>query len=213
LLVITGILIFCPRRWFEKALRSWPLLTSTGVGLLNMEVVVIPFILIGYFDLWDVELKIAAICWATGELVYWFWFSGWLEKTSGGKRVIEVIKGARKFGEDIIFPKAEEINIVETTKEWVDGQVNKFNPNQYKDKRIFRFVKKHGKKTAKGTGKILAGGLLVAVAAVPTPILWIPALVACRAVKWKTGFFCMMIGNAIKNWIFCNAWMYLLTQI
>jgi hypothetical protein len=198
----------------KKLGHGWPILTSLGVGFLNMEVVVIPFILIGYFGLWDVGLKITAVCWATCELMYWYWFSGWLiTRTSGGQRAVETIKNAVDFGRSVIIPKARKANIIETTQEWIIGQINKFNPNKYKNKRIFRFVRKHGRETARRTGKLLAGGLLIAVAAVPTPILWVPALAACRTAKWRTGLFCMMIGNAIKNWIFCNAWMWLITQM
>ncbi len=198
----------------KKLGQGWPILTSLGVGALNMEVVVIPLILVGYFDLWGVELRITAICWATCELIYWYWFSGWLvTRISRGQQAMEIIKNAVDFGRSVIIPKAQKADIIGATREWAVSQIGKFNPDKYEDKRIFGFVRKHGRKTAKGTGKLLAGGLLIAVAAVPTPIFWIPALVACRAAKWRTGLFCMMIGNAIKNWIFCNVWMWGMTQM
>lgn len=168
-----------------------------------MEWVVIPWFFIKILGLSGEALKFIAGIWATAEMYYWWWFSGWVilwsTKTDPVKKAInigkEVIDTGRK-----ITPSLKNTKIFKMIEDWIqDHLVDKFKPENYKYRKLY--------KTILGLGYIASCVLLFCLGTIPLPLFWIIGLVACRASNWRIGFLFLAMGNLFKNaYLFTLGW-------
>lgn len=176
-------------KWIDKR----PVRLAILVVILNMELVVIPIILKGILGFGGVELKIAAAIWATSEICFWYWFSGWLllelKKSKEGKEAIEIGKEA--------VPEVKMSDFYYRAEEWVRKNIiDRFNPDKYEKKFLYLLLKGCGYVFGLPTFFFL--GLI--------PLMMAIGIIAIRIKNWKLGFGFLIAGNMVKNIYFAEAW-------
>lgn len=178
----------------KYALKERVFYIAAVVLALNMEAIVIPFILkpIGLSGL---DLKIAAGVWATVEIIFWYWFSGWVGRWFKNlPKVQEAVEDAKGIKEE-----AERRGILTYIKNWIwKHLLYDFSPDNYKQKKLFSFLFR--------VGYVIACLFMFFLGAMP--FFWIFALMVCRAKNWKIGFFALALGNLLKNVLFAHGWDY-----
>ena len=158
-----------------------------------MEVVVIPIILKMILGLGGAELKIAAIVWATGEIYFWYWFSGWLLFEL---KKYEETKKAIKIGKEAI-PEVRGAYFYHRAEKWVKKNIiDRFNPNKYKKKAFYLLLK--------GCGYVFGLPLFFFLGLIPTMLVF--GIIATRIKNWKIGFWFLITGNMAKNIGFAEGW-------
>ena len=187
----------------QKWLKEKPIRFAILIGVLNMETVVIPFILKGLLCLSGWPLKSAATLWASAEIVFWYWFAGWaIERIKESKPVREAVAISKENMPEIKDKKSgiRNIDLVKKMEEWVNEYIiEPFNPENQKARNLFLFIK--------GCGYIF--GLPVMFIFGLVPGFWIPALIFCRAISSKTGFAAIVLGNIVKNIFFAESWDFI----
>jgi len=186
----------------KKWRNYWQVRLSLFVGALNMEIVVIPLILKSWWGLENWNLKIVACVWSTLEILYWYWFAGWLKKElkiRKAKTIKVAVGEAQSIGQDAI-EELKEAGILSRCEDWIKQYViEPFNQENYSNKKLFVFLV--------GSGYVVGLPLLVFLGALP--ILWIVGFVFCRFLNWKTGFAAIVVGNLIKNLLFVEGWDFM----
>lgn len=181
------------RRWFQFKETKIAVL----VTLCNMELVVIPFILKGFLGLEGLTLKIVAGSWATAELSFWYWFSGWafkiMKESESIKEVALIINSVGK--EE--FMEVRNITFVQRLDEWIyEHIVSRFDPENSSHKKLFVFLK--------GLGYV--SGLLAIFVVSIFPVIWFVPFTICRWADWKVGISFVFVANFLRNVCFAEAW-------
>lgn len=176
-----------------KWLKEWRVKLAILVGILNMELVVIPIILKGICGLGGVNLKIAATIWATGEIYFWYLFSGWLmPKIKKLKEILEMVDISRE-----AIPEVRSSKFFRQAEAWIQKNIiDRFDHDKYRQRRAYLILK--------GCGYVLGVPLFFASGLVP--ILWIFGIIATRVRNWKLGFWLLILGNVVKNIGFAEGW-------
>ncbi len=181
-------------------LNEWPVWCAIIVGFLNMELVVIPFILKGWLGLTGSSLNWAAAVCSTAELSFWTPFAFWvIKKTKTHEQVNEVIVVSKVAG-----PRLKEVvkktGYVHWAESWVeDNLVSRFSPKS--QERVIAWLKRLG---------IFLGWLVVLFLG-SIPVFWIGALIFCCLRRWWWGFVALFTGNIIKNVSFAWMWDFIWT--
>ncbi|OGM99943.1 MAG: hypothetical protein A3B91_04885 [Candidatus Yanofskybacteria bacterium RIFCSPHIGHO2_02_FULL_41_29] len=190
------------KSWFIRAKgfickSNWPFLVAFIVATLNTEFA-IPFVLVGIFELTGHNLSLAAGIWASTELCWWFWFSGWLyrEKIRKISTVAEAIdisqKAAKGFDlREFLRPNLGDLYPVVLVKDFARKHgIENFDIDNYQDNPIFIAIRRFGYIIS--CVFIFIFGLL--------PLFWILGLMVCRATKWKLALALLFISNFLKNY-------------
>src|SRR3989344_4314139 len=144
------------KSWFIRAKgfickSNWPFLVAFIVATLNTEFA-IPFVLVGIFELTGHNLSLAAGIWASTELCWWFWFSGWLyrEKIRKISTVAEAIdisqKAAKGFDlREFLGPNLGDLYPVVLVKDFARNHgIENFDIDNYQDNPIFISIRRFG---------------------------------------------------------------------
>lgn len=179
-------------QWINKR----PVQLAILVGILNMELVVIPIILKVALGFEGTDLKIAATIWATSEIYFWYWFSGWLLfKLKESREGKEAIKIGKK-----VIPEVRGADFYYRAERWVKKNIiDRFNPDKY-EKRIFYLL-------LKGCGYIFSLPMFFFLGLIPTMLIF--GIIATRIKNWKLGFWFLITGNVVKNIGFAEGWDYI----
>jgi len=182
---------------FVRNPKNWPFLVAFIVMCFNTEFA-IPFILVGIFDLAGRSLSIAAGMWASTELCWWNWFSGWLYKEK--IRKMESVAEAINIGQEAVkrfdlgeFLKSKpgDLFIVAKVKEFARKHgVDNFDLDNYQDNPVFIASRRLG---------YTLSLMLVAIFGF-LPLFWIIALMICRMTKWKMAYMLLFACNFFKNY-------------
>jgi len=168
--------------------KNWPFLAATAVALLNIDLIVIPFLLKAGFA--GLRLFAIASVLSTAELIFWYWFWGWLIK-----RVIRLknIQESIEFGKEVGNELKRE-GYADRVKSFF---VQKFHWAISRKNRIARTVR---------TGGILS---MVLIGAFPEPGTRIVGIVFCRTAGWRTGFYFLAAGNILHLGYVIGGWSFI----
>lgn len=187
--------------WLREHCKDWPVLVSLMVGFFNIEVAT-PVILRGILGLSGIKLGIAAGIWASTELCWWTYFSGWLYKTKIRKldavnEVISMGEAAKDFDwRKFLMPKKGDPYFIVKIKDFIrKHSIDNFDPDNYKDDHFF--ISLMG--ALKGLGYILTCGLIFMMGFLP--LWWIFALMVCRLLRWRLAYLSLFTSNFIKNYL------------
>lgn len=187
----------------QEWLKRKPIWFAILVGILNMELVVIPWMLKGLGGLSGWSLKFAAALWASTEIIFWYWFADWVINEIKKSKPIQEAIAIGKEGVPEVKDKESVIrrtDLVKKIEEWVNRYViEPFNPENYKTKKVSLFIISCG--YLLGLSVLFVFGLV--------PVLWIPGLVFCRVINSKTGLVAIVFGNMIKNFFFAESWDFI----
>ena len=176
-----------------KWINEWPVRWAILVLILNMELVVIPIILKGMLGLDGWYLKTAAMFWATGEIYFWYWFSGWLAVKMKNH---QEVRDAIGIGKEAI-PEVKNSISYRRADQWIRKNIiDRFDPNKYQKGRINLFLK--------GCGYIFGLPLFFILGLIPC--LWVFGITATRIKNWRLGFWFLILGNMLKNIGFAEGW-------
>ena len=187
-------------KWFLKFVhdkKNRPFLIALVVAVLNTEVA-IPFILVGIFCLSGNSLSIAAGTWASTELCWWFWFSGWFYKEK--IRRLTVISEAINIGQEA----AKKFDVVEFLKPNKNDHyllikikdlarkhsIENFDLDNYQDNPIFIAVK--------SVSYTLVCFLVFFLGLLPW--FWIIGLMICQVIRWRLPLLLIFVANFLKNY-------------
>lgn len=179
---------FKTRGNFKKIEELWPLIPAAILCVLNIDWMVTP-LLIRRFHLVDYYLLFVLSVLSTLELIFWYWFYGWV-----ARMIIKInsIKKSIEFGIKIETELKEEGYITRIKNFFVEA----FDGTRDEESLIF--------KTAKWGGGIL----MVAIGASPESGSRAIAMIFCRMVHWKRGFYLIAAGNLIHIYCIVKAWQY-----
>lgn len=191
------------KRWFAwmgRHRRDWPFIVSSLIACGNTEVA-ISVILSPIFGLTGSSLGLAAGLWATSELTWWNWFSGWfyrvkLSKISAINEAVALKDEAKDF--DFIkfleLRKSDPSLIIEVKKFIKKHVVENFDIDRYHNDTFFK----------KLLSALIVLGYVLACILIFTlgllPFWWVFALMLCRFLKWKSAYVALYSGNFIKNY-------------
>jgi hypothetical protein len=164
-----------------------------------MELVVIPFILKGLLGLEGVALKMAAGSWATVELSFWYWFSGWaFKKMRESKPIKEVALIIKSTGKKE-FIEIRNTTLVQHLDSWIyEHIIVRFDPKNSSHKKLFIFLK--------GLGYVF--GLLAIFVVSIFPVIWFVPFTICRWADWKVGMSVIFAANFVRSVGFAEVWDY-----
>ena len=190
--------------WLREHRKDWPISVSIVVGILNIEVAT-PLILKGFFGLSGTDLGISAGMWASTELCWWSYFSGWLyinkiRKLGPITEIINIGEAAKKFNwREFLLPKKGDPYLVVKIKDFVrKHSIDNFDPDRYEEDQFF--ISLVG--VLKSFGYILTCGLIFAMGFLP--LWWIFALMVCRLLKWKLAYIALFSSNFMKNYLLAS---------
>lgn len=188
--------------WIREHKEDWPIFVSIIVGFLNTEVAT-PFILKGIFGLSGSRLGTAAGTWASTELCWWTWFSGWLYKNK--IRKLSAVNEAINLGQEakkefdlrrFLMSKKGDHYLVAKVKDFIrKHSIDNFDPENYRDDHFFISLVN----VFKIVGYILACGLIFVMGLLP--LWWIFALMVCRLLNWKLAYLALFSSNFLKNYL------------
>ncbi len=136
---------------------------------------------------------------ATAEIIYWYFFCGWLIKKVTDTRLV---REAISIGKEAV-PEVGESRYVKKIEKWAKKYfIEPFDPKHYNQRKAFLILMKSCK-YGFGLPMIFIFGLI------PFPGSWIIGLIVCRAANWKSGFTALVLGNALKNMVYAIGWDYL----
>ena len=177
--------------WIREHRRDWPILVSTILFLLNVEIVVTPYILANLLGLDGRELRLVAGTWSDIEMCWWIYFSVWLANEKM-RRV-----GRPRILKDILKPKDGDKWWLARSKGLLNKYiVEKFDLENYKSDKFFKALSD----SLKGYG-YLPNVLFIFIFAL-VPGFWALALMVCRITKWMSLYAVLMLGNFLKNYFF-----------
>lgn len=186
--------------WIRRHREDWPIFLSIVIGFLNTEIVT-PFILHGIFKLSGKTLGLAAGTWASTELCWWNYFSGWLyqnklRKINAVTEVISIGEAAKEFDwRNFLQSKKGDPYLFATIKDFIrKHSIDSFDPDNYKDDNFFNSLMSG----LKAFGYILTCILIFVMSLLP--LWWILALMVCRLLKWKLAYLALLVGNFLKNY-------------
>lgn len=166
-------------------LGTWPFMAAIAVALLNIDFVVVPSLLRGGFS--GFRLFLLAGFLSTAELVFWYWFWGWLiKKVIRAKDVRESIDFGKQIGSEL-----KKEGYIERVKMFF---VQKFYWAINRKNRIAKMVK---------TGGAFS---MILIGAFPEPGTRIIGIVFCRTTRWKKGFYFLAIGNILHLSYIVGGW-------
>lgn len=182
----------------KQLLRNWRVKVSAVVICLNLELVVIPWILIGMFDLSGSELRNAAAIWSSIEMGWWIYFSGWVPRAAEKLKQVADVKEATS---ELVEEVKEDVE--KRIEEFVEEHtVNKFDFDFWKDSKSYIFLIT----ALKAFGYTLGWLFILFISAIPFPGLWIPGLALCRKHGWTFGYSALFLGNFVKNYFYAFIW-------
>ena len=186
--------------WIREHRKDWPIFFSIVIGFLNTEVAT-PFILRGIFGLNGKALGVAAGMWASTELSWWFYFSGWLyknkiRKLAAIKEAIDLGQEAKEFDfRKFLLPKRGDPYFIVKIKDFIrNHSIDNFDPDKYQEDHFFNNLIN----ALKVFGYILTCSLVFIMGLLP--LWWIFALMVCRLFRWRLAYAVLFIGNFLKNY-------------
>ena len=194
--------------------RNWVFISSALVLFLNVEFVVMPFLVFATGIRGAPFFYIAAIC-ATAELFYWYFVP--LERF---KEIVasKAILAAQKPTTSEIIKEfynngfvAAIVLLIQLIKEtginiarFISGNVlKKTEVNNFIDSKRFRFIFF----TIKWGGYALGCSLMFLFGVGPFG-LWIMGLTFCRSRRWFTGILFIAAGNILKTYLWSLAFLH-----
>jgi len=186
----------------KDLLGNWRVRISAIVIAFNIEIVVIPVILIGILRLSGSVLRNVSSIWATVEMCWWVYFSGWVPKEAAKiKQVAEAIELGKEVGPEFVS-EAKDTDSARKVEEFVAGYtLGKFDFEKWKDSWFVSALK--------FLGYTFGCLFILFISAIPFPGIWIPGLAICRKNDWKLGYAALFIGNFAKNYLFAVIWEYI----
>lgn len=189
------------KEWY----REPRIIVAIIIAFLNMEFVVIPWILMTLMELSGITLKVVAALWANAEMIYWWSFCGWvIERSKQAPTVKDAFENALDIGQDAIdfgkkiAPQIKSTGLIERIQKWIKHHIlDRFDPKTHENKKLFHFLKSVS--YISGCLTLLALGVL--------PGVWVVGLITCRIANWKMGFAFIILGNIIKN-VFGFVWIW-----
>jgi hypothetical protein len=145
--------------------------------------------------------------WASIELCWWFWFTGWLYKNK--IRKLSTVNEAIHIGEAIkktdllefLQPREGDPPFVVLIKNSVrKHSVDNFNLENYQNDHFFKSLVG----ILKGFGYILTCGLIFIMGLLP--LWWIFGLMICRLVRWRIAYVALFTSNFLKNYLLAFAY-------
>ncbi|MDP3793094.1 MAG: hypothetical protein Q8Q89_05220 [bacterium] len=192
--------------WPREHRKDWPILVSIVVGFLNIEVAT-PFILKGFFELSGTRLGVSAGIWASVELCWWSYFSGWLyrnkiRKLGSVTEIINIGKAAKKFDwRGFSLPKTGDPYLVIKIKDFIrKHSIDNFDPDKYEDDHFFISLIS----LLKGFGYVLTCGLIFVMGFLP--LWWVFALMVCRLLRWRLAYLALFSSNFLKNYLMASVY-------
>lgn len=187
--------------WIRDHRKDWPVLVSILVGFFNTEFV-IPVVFRGIFDLSGRKLALAAGTWATTELCWWIFFSGWLflKKIRNIPTVSEAINVGHEVVDrfdlkELLKPRPGDIYLVAQIKRFaIKHSIDNFDLDNYQDNPVFLSLVNF----LKGIGYFLACLFIFVIGFLP--FFWIFGLMACRWLKWRWAYLPLFTSNFLKNY-------------
>lgn len=186
--------------WARICRKDWPIFVSVVVGFLNTEVAT-PFILKGILGLNGRSLGVAAGMWASTELCWWIYFSGWLYKNKIRRlttvnEAIDLGKAIKEFDwKEFLLPKKGDPYFIAKTKNFIKKHsIDNFDPENYKNNRFFDSLIG----VLKGFGYIFTCGFIFVMGFLP--LWWVFALMVCRLLKWRLAYLILFASNFLKNY-------------
>jgi len=173
------------------------------VAIFNIELVVIPWILILVFNLFGSALRITAGIWATCEMCWWVYYSSW---ASSNASKIKSIAKAIELGEEVgpeFVSEVQETDAARKIIEFIQGHtLEKFDANHWQDSMAYVYIAG----MLKLFGYVLGWLFILFIASIPFPGVWIPGLVISRRNNWKFGYLALFAGNFMKNYFYAYIW-------
>jgi hypothetical protein len=155
------------------------------VIFLNIDWVVIPALRKAHIC--GLRLFLAASVMSTAELIFWYWFWGWLlDAAIHAKKVQESIAFGKQIKNELI-----EEGYIERIKKFF---INKLNGALESKSRIVRIIKAGG-----AFSMILAG-------ITPEPGGRFIGIVFCRSAHWRRGFYFLALGNILHICYIVGGW-------
>ena len=175
----------------SRFVKLWPVLCAIGVTTLNIDWVVVPALKragIGGFNLLGITCFLS-----TAELIFFYWFLGWLLETiikTGG--VQEDINFGKQIGEEL--KKGGYLDRI--ARYFVD----KYNGALDKESRIIKILK------AGGVFSLFLAGIT------PEPGSRFIGIVFCRTMHWRNGFYILALGNLLHVCYIVGGWNLLFSM-
>jgi len=187
----------------RELLKNWRVKVSAIVIAFNVEIVVIPWILIWFLDLSGSVLRNVAGIWSTIEMCWWVYFSSWApSQASRIKSVAEAIELGKEVGPEFVS-EAKDTDSAKKIEEFIsEHTVDKFSIDHWQNSRPYIY----SMAILKAFGYTLGWFFILILSAIPFPVLWIPGLVLCRKNGWRFGYSALFMGNFIKNYFYAYIW-------
>lgn len=182
-------------------LRVFPPVIAILLWATNVEFVVMPFLLFVVGMQNEMFVVVSVSC-ATGELLYWYWFSGWVTRVAKDLSMIqEAIDDFRVEGlpEAIQGAALKVRSIVSLTWAWVVRKTTKlFQP---KGRLVWWFTHTFFIDRVHWLTETLANALKLGLGLFPA--VGMPmGIVLCRVAPTRLGIVSLVLGNAIKMTIY-----------
>ena len=190
----------------RESIKHWLKFKETRMALVavcfNTELVITPLVLKGFLGMEGITLKMVAGFCATGELLFWYWFSGWAIKRI---RESEPIKDAELIISSVgkeEFVEVRNTTLIHRLDKWIyEHIIGRFDFENNSPKKLFVFLK--------GLGYAL--GLPVIFVISIFPLIWIIPFTICRLTDWKIGMSVIFMANFVRSAGFSQLWDYLWT--
>lgn len=191
-----------PKR-LKDIFKTWRVRVALCVWAFNIELVVIPMILMGILGLSGYTLRVTAGVWASVEMCWWIYFSGWISRAI--KRV-EAVAEAVSSGKEVvpgILIEAKETASYKKVGEFVKEHViEQFDLSNLKKSKILFFIAF----LLEVFGYTIGLSFIFVLAVFPFFGIWIIALATCRQKSWKMGYAALFLGNFTKNFFYAYLW-------
>lgn len=157
----------------------------------NTELFVVPIVLVSLFKVKGTPLMIFAGIIGTLEMLYWWWYSGWITRREKETRAAREVKTIVKDG----ISEMKQTTMWLRAEQWLYyNVVDIFSRDHYEGfyRRLFDFIL--------GLGWFFGGFTVFLITAFPFPLIgWAACVVLCRVTGWKLWIFALFFGNAFKN--------------
>jgi len=188
-----------------KVLLRWPSLVAGIALFLNVDVVVMP--LLTLFGVHGLLLFVLAVCAASAETGYWFWYSGWLARNLA--QVDPIRQTARTFQREGFSDEFDELwirirSFVMDARDWF---VEHATQQMEMDTPLKQEVLSGALGMIRSTHIWMMYPLMIGLGTMPGG--WVFAIILCRVNRVPGAFPLFLAVNGIKAWVLGLAYLWL----
>lgn len=174
--------------WIREHREDWPTFLSFLILLLNVEIVVTPYILAGLIGLHGEILRRIAGVWSTAEMCWWIYFSVWLTREK-----MENV-GKSKLRDVFKTQESDHHLLIKAKKFFRKHILENFDLENYKGDKLFKIISK----SLRDYGYLTNCFFIFIFSLLPG--YWILALMMSRITKWTSLYLVLLVGNFLKNY-------------